>query len=305
MEPRDPALEALAARLEASGDYRVLRRLRRAPRIDPAALPPGAREALALDLETTGLDPDVDLPIEIGLVRFAYDADGRVLGVTGELGAFEDPGRPLSDEVVRITGISDADVAGQRFPDDEVLRLLDGVGLVIAHNAGFDRPFAERRFPAFERFAWGCSLRDVDWREADGYGGASLGALLAAHGQFFGAHRAVEDGYAVVELLRQTLPASGELAFNLLRASARAATVRLWAVGSPFEAKDALKARGYRWTAECRAWRTDVPEESVVDELAWLRSEAYGGRRMPADLPRFRIDARSRWSRRVPESPPA
>jgi DNA polymerase III subunit epsilon len=300
----DPDLEALVERLEASGDYRVLRRLRHAPRVDPAGLPAGAREALALDLETTGLDPDVDAPIEIGLVRFAYDDAGRILGVTGELGAFEDPGRPLTAEVTRLTGIRDEDVAGQRFPAAEVQALLDGVGLVVAHNAGFDRPFAERRFPAFERLAWGCSLRDIDWRGADGYEGASLGALLAAHGRFFGAHRAVEDGYAVIELLRQTLPASGELAFNLLRATARLATVRLWAVGSPFEAKDALKARGYRWTAECRAWRNDLAESDVDDEIAWLRSEAYGGRRMPADLPRFRIDARSRWSRRVPESPP-
>jgi DNA polymerase III subunit epsilon len=301
----DPELEALVERLEASGDYRVLRRLRHAPRVDPAGLPAGAREALALDLETTGLDPDVDVPIEIGLVRFAYDEAGRILGVTGELGALEDPGRPLSPEVTRLTGIRDEDVAGRRFPEADVQRLLDGVAIVVAHNAGFDRPFAERRFPALERFAWGCSLRDVDWREADGYGGGSLGALLAAHGLFFGAHRAVEDGYAVIELLRQTLPTSGELAFNRLRASARQATVRLWAVGSPFEAKDALKARGYRWTAECRAWRADVPEEGLEDELAWLRTGAYGGRRMPADLPRFRIDARTRWSRRVPESPPA
>jgi DNA polymerase III subunit epsilon len=300
----DVELESLAARLEASGDYRVLRRLRHAPRIEPLDLPAGAREALALDLETTGLDHDADVPIEVGLVRFAYDADGRILGVTGELGAFEDPGRPLPEEVVRITGIRDADVAGQRFPDEEVSRLLDGVGLVVAHNAGFDRPFAERRWPAFADKHWACSLRDVDWRGVDGYGGATLGALLAAHGQFFGAHRAVEDGYAVIELLRQTLPASGELAFNVLRASARASTVRLWAVGSPFESKDALKARGYRWTAECRAWRTDVPEEGVQDELAWLRSAAYGARRMPAELPLFRIDARSRWSRRVPEAPP-
>jgi DNA polymerase III subunit epsilon len=305
MVHRDDDLEALAARLEASGAYRVLRRLRRAPRIDPASLPAGAREGLALDLETTGLEPDVDVPIEIGLVRFAYDEAGRILGVTGELGAFEDPGRPLPPEVTRLTGIRDEDVVGQRFPEAEVQGLLDGVALVVAHNAGFDRPFAERRFPAFERFAWGCSLRDIDWREADGYGGSRLAALLAAHGQFFDGHRAVEDGYAVIELLRQALPPSGELAFNRLRASARAATVRLWAVGSPFEAKDALKARGYRWTAECRAWRSDVAESAVDDELAWLRAAAYAGRRMPADLPRFRIDARSRWSRRVPESPPA
>ncbi|MBW6456962.1 MAG: hypothetical protein K0A98_13860 [Trueperaceae bacterium] len=303
MSHRDPQLEALAAQLEATGDYRVLRRLRRAPRVDRAGLPAGALEALALDLETTGLDHGVDVPIEVGLVRFAYDPDGRILGVTDELEALEDPGRPLSPEVVRITGITDADLAGQRFPDDAVARLLDGVGLVIAHNAGFDRPFAERRWPAFQDKAWGCSLREIDWRDADGYEGGGLGSLLAAHGLFFGAHRAVEDGYALVELLGRTLPTSGETALNLLRASARRATVRLWAVGSPFESKDLLKARGYRWNGEARSWWTDVAEEAVEDELAWLRAEAYRGKRM-GELPRVRLDAWVRWSQRAPEAPP-
>ena len=304
MHARDPELETLAARLEATGEYRVLRRLRRAARIDRATLPAGAREALALDLETTGLDHAVDVPIEVGLVRFAYDADGRILGVTDDLSALEDPGRPLTDEVVRITGITDADLAGQRFPDAAVARLLDGVGLVIAHNAGFDRPFAERRWPAFADKHWGCSLREIDWRAVDGYEGGGLGALLTAHGQFFGAHRAVEDGYALVELLGHALPAHKTTAFNALRLSARQVTVRVWAVGSPFDAKDRLKARGYRWNPDGKAWWTDVAEEALDEECAWLRSEAYPRGRMP-DLPTVRIDARVRWSTRLPEAPPA
>lgn len=302
MNERDPDLEALAARLEASGDYRVLRRLRRMPPIDRAALPAGAREALALDLETTGLDPALEVPIEVGLVRFAYDAEGRILGVTDELEGLEDPGRPLSSEVVRITGITDADLAGQRFPDADVARLLDGVGLVIAHNAAFDRPFAERRWPAFAERAWACSLREVDWRDAEGYEGGSLGSLLAAHGLFFGAHRAVEDGYALVELLGRSLPSSGKTVFHLLRASALRATVRLWAVGSPFDAKDRLKARGYRWNPDAKAWWTEVAEEALDDERAWLRAEVYPRGRMP-DLPSVRVDARLRYSPRLPDAP--
>ena len=113
-----------------------------------AALPDGAREAVVLDLETTGLEPNDDVPIEVGLVRFAYDPSGAILGVTDELSALEDPGRPLSPEVARLTGISDTDLAGQRFPDERVAELLDGAVLVIAHNAAFDRPFAEAVFDA-------------------------------------------------------------------------------------------------------------------------------------------------------------
>ncbi len=303
MNGLDPELESLAVRLEASGDYRVLRRLRRAARIDRRGLPAGAREAVVIDLETTGLDAGLDLPIEVGLVRFAYDGGGRILGVTDELGAFEDPGRPLSDDIVRLTGLTDADLAGERFPDDRVAEILDGAVLVIAHNAGFDRPFAERRWPALEAFPWACSFRDIAWRDVEGFEGASLSALLAAQGVFFDGHRAVEDGYAVVDLLGRPLRSDGELAFNRLRASARAATVRLWAVRSPFETKDLLKARGYRWSAQGKCWWCDVVEASLEAELDWLASAVYP-RGVPA-LPRLRIDPTVRYSWRVSEVPPA
>jgi DNA polymerase III subunit epsilon len=303
MNGLDPELESLAARLEASGEYKVLRRLRRAPRIARSDLPEGAREAVALDLETTGLDATVERPIEVGLVRFAYDASGRILGVTDELGAFEDPGRPLSEDIARLTGLCDADLAGQRFPDDRVHELLDGAVLVIAHNAGFDRPFAERRWPVFEAFPWACSLRDIAWRDAEGFDGASLSALLAAQGVFFEGHRAVEDGYAVIDLLGRPLRSDGELAFNRLRATARAATVRLWAVRSPFETKDLLKARGYRWSAQGKCWWCDVVEASLEAELDWLGTAVYP-RGVPA-LPRLRIDPTVRYSWRVSEAPPA
>lgn len=295
-------LEALAARLEASGDYRVLRRLRRAPRVARADLPEGAREAVVLDLETTGLDPVADVPIEVGLVRFAYDAQGRILGVTDELSALEDPGRPLPPEVVRLTGITDADVAGQRFPDARVAEVLDGAGLVIAHNAAFDRPFAERRWPALAAFPWACSLRDVPWRDGEGFESGGLGLLLLAHGVFFDGHRAVEDGYAVVDLLGRALPSDGELALNRLRRSAGATTVRLWAVNSPFDAKDLLKARGYRWNGAARTWWTDVAEEALEAERAFLAAQVYA-KGLPK-LPTARIDARSRYSARVPDAPP-
>jgi DNA polymerase-3 subunit epsilon len=57
----DPAnLELLAARLEQSGDYRVLRRVPVVTRYaddDPATV---KRIGLIVDIETTGLDPATD-----------------------------------------------------------------------------------------------------------------------------------------------------------------------------------------------------------------------------------------------------
>jgi DNA polymerase-3 subunit epsilon len=51
------------------------------------------------------------------------------------------------------------------------------------------------------------------------------------------------------------------------------------AFGSPFETKDKLKARGYRWDAEARVWSTAVKSAEALDaESAWLKAQVYGGR---------------------------
>ncbi|HSP29222.1 MAG TPA: hypothetical protein VLN74_11785, partial [Ilumatobacteraceae bacterium] len=63
-------------------------------------------------------------------------------------------------------------------------------------------------------------------------------------------------------------------------------------------------ASGYRWIGGGHGWWCDVLEKTVDEEFAWLCSEAYLGKATPSDLPRFRIDAWSRWSRRVPEARP-
>jgi len=292
-------LEALAARLEASPDYRVLRAVTPPPTL--AAAPAGARIGVYLDLETTGLDPSRDRVIELGLVRFAYDLEsGAVLGVLDDYAALEDPGVPIPPEITRLTGIDDAAVAGQRIDEARVAGLLEGAGLVIAHNARFDRPFAEARLDAFSELAWACSLRDVAWRE-EGFEGSGLQALVMASGGFFAGHRAVEDCYAGLFLLARRLPRSGRPTLDELRQRALQREVRLWAERSPFDTKDLLKGRNYRWNADAKVWWSDVSEADLDDELAWLSEHVYGGR--TPKLPTHVIDAFSRYSRRIPEAP--
>lgn len=295
--PDERALEAMAEQLEASGAYRVLRAVPRAPRLRD--VPDGARVGVYLDLETTGLDPAVDAIIEIGLVRFAYD-DGGVLGSLDDLAAFEDPGRPIPSEITTLTGIDDAMVAGRAIADERVHELVDGAHLVMAHNAGFDRPFAERRFPVLTGFPWACSLRDVAWREMGSYEGAGLSSLLMVHGYFFEGHRAVEDCYAGVHLLAQPLDGGGTVVTRMLRGARRTET-RIWAVRSPFETKDRLRARGYRWNATAKVWWCDVPTAELDGERAWLDAEVYAGR--SPMLPTRALDARTRYSARLSDAP--
>lgn len=292
-------LEDLARQLEESGDYRVLRRLvppRRYAESD--SLP--HRTAIALDVETTGLDPRTDAIIQLSVVAFEYSAEtGRIFEVSEPLTSFEDPGRPIPADVVKMTLITDADVAGKRIDDQAVEAVVRRSNLVLAHNAAFDRPFLERRLPVFKDVAWGCSLADVPWRSL-GYASSSQECLLMEHcGAFYYAHRADTDALAMVHLLATPLE-TGDLPLKLLLQSARKKTVRIWAVGAPFDAKDALKGRRYRWNSgddkRPKAWYRDVREDEQAAEQKWLSDVVYGGAsgKWKLDV----LDARTRYSDR-------
>jgi hypothetical protein len=71
----------------------------------------------------------------------------------------------------------------------------------------------------------------------------------------------------------------GAPALALLLETARKATVRVWAEQSPFELKDSLKRRGYRWSdgsdGRSKSWYVDVCETVLQDEIAFLRTEIY------------------------------
>ncbi|MDO8878983.1 MAG: 3'-5' exonuclease [Pseudolabrys sp.] len=269
--------ESLARHLEATGNYKVLRRLvPRTPTPAPDAY--AGMTGIILDFETTGLDPAKDEIIEVACVKFRYSATDEISGVSDIFQSYNEPSVPIPALVTELTGITNDMVAGQRIDIAALEAFVGDANIIIAHNAGFDRKFAERLSSTFEHKHWACTQTEIDWRK-HGFGGAKLGYLLADIGMFHNAHRAIDDCHALVEILAHPLSAAARSAFAELIDCARRTTVRVWAQSSPFELKDALKARGYRWNdgtdGRPKSWFIDVGEEKRDTELSYLKEEIY------------------------------
>lgn len=299
----EPSPEQMAQRLSQHPDYRVLRRL--VPVLDhgpaPADAGAGVQRVLILDTETTGLSHATDRIIELAMLLVSVDtATGRPFGQVETFEGFEDPGMPIPEVAKQVTGITDEMVRGQRLDEVRVQALLDRADLVIAHNAGFDRPFVEARFPGFAHKPWACSFADIDWK-ALGAESAKLSALAQDQGWFYDAHRALVDCQALLQVLGHRVGDDGSNGqvngLQRLMAAAARPSFKLRATGSPFDSKDKLKARGYRWDGDAKVWFCSLGSEAALEaELAWLQAEVYGGRRAQVEVEA--LDALTRYALR-------
>jgi DNA polymerase III epsilon subunit family exonuclease len=155
-----------------------------------------------VDLETTGGSPGSSKITEIGAVR----VEG--LRITDRFATLVDPGRPIPETITRLTGISDAMVAGQpeigAALDDFVAFARDDV--LVAHNAPFDLRFLtyERRRTAGRYFTqpWLDTLTLARRLLAGTVPRHDLGTLAEwADTQVRPEHRALPDAEATAELL--------------------------------------------------------------------------------------------------------
>jgi predicted DnaQ family exonuclease/DinG family helicase len=96
-------------------------------------------EYVALDLETTGLDPSRDRVIEIGAVAFTQDQ------VTSTIEQLVDPGRAVPDTVLRLTGIKQEELRGAASPEVALGRLSEFLRgrQPVGHGARLDVEFLE------------------------------------------------------------------------------------------------------------------------------------------------------------------
>lgn len=153
---------------------------------------------VALDLETTGLDPERDTIIEIGAVKF------NTKRIEGEHSTLINPGRPIPKFIENLTGISEAMVAKAPLLREALPKLVEfvGDGVIVGHSIKFDLGFLRKH----KIFKDNDSLDTYDLAAVlmPAAGRYSLGALAQATGIILPAtHRALDDARVSQALYRK------------------------------------------------------------------------------------------------------
>lgn len=261
----------LASQIDGLADPTDFRLLRRLPRVDEIETQAEACRPVRLgiiDTETTGLDTHASEVVELASTIMTINVDGRLHRIEEPVCWLEQPSFPLEPRIIQVTGLTDEDLADQGFDDHEIAGALYRCDVLVSHNARFDRAFLAKRFDGLVDKPWGCTASDIDWL-THGLGGRSLGHLLYEAGYYYEAHRAGPDSWALACLLMGVASDGRTYAAHLIDA-VRSVTQRIHARRAPYEVKDRLKARGYRWNASERCWWIDIPSAAADVEEEWL-----------------------------------
>lgn len=170
-------------------------------------------DVVVLDTETTGLSVRDNKLIEISAARL------RGREVVERFQTFVHPGMPIPDEITKLTGITNADVADAPAAEEAVAALEGFVqgAPVIAHNAVFDRSF-------IESVKGGVRVSDI-WIDSLALSRIALPRLashkLSTMAELFGcaavSHRASDDVDALCGVWHILLCALSDLPGGLMR----------------------------------------------------------------------------------------
>jgi len=250
-----------------------------------------------IDTETTGLEKDAQI-FEIGITLFLYDKDQNVTFVN-TLEMFEEPTVPIPQDVTTITGRTLEDVRGKAFPEEVIQNIFTKPGIVIAHNASFDRPKLEKRFPIFQKCAWACTQRDLQWLQKYKQVDTKLRLLVEdVVGKYFHGHHATDDTLATFEVLLQNSPFE-KTYFQELMLAAKVPTLRVYAVDTPYAKKEIVKSLGYRWNDQHKMYSKDIEHDAYDAEKKDIEDAVYKYTLSPNEFPCTKVTAANRYSERI------
>jgi ATP-dependent DNA helicase DinG len=191
---------------------------------------------VALDIETTGLDPEKDAIIEIGLVRFTERR------IEAEWNTLIHPGRRIPPFITQLTGITDqmvlqAPAIQAVLPE---LKTFIGNSPVLGHNVRFDLSFL-RRFGILGINDW-IDTYDLAAILLPNAGRYNLSALAQALNVLLPAtHRALDDAHATRGVFMRLVEEAYNLPISLLAEIVRLGEDVDW--GGYWPLRQVLRAR--------------------------------------------------------------
>ena len=243
-----------------------------------------------LDVETTGLSFESDRVIQLCVRPVLVNRDTFEVSALAKSKVYHnDPGAPLSEEIIELTGIEDTDISGQEIDWKWVYSTLKKADFVICHNAGFDRGMVENELKRAgletTDSIWACSMSQVSWRSFCRPSKA-LEVLCAWTGFFYDSHQAANDVDAMIHVLRKNNK------MKELLENASVSDYRVFAMSSPREKNGQLKSRRYRWDPNVSSWHKSFNNVDDANlEIAWLKS--FDSK---VDPQMFEIDPKYRFS---------
>jgi DNA polymerase III epsilon subunit-like protein len=172
---------------------------------------------IVFDTETTGLENNTAISQEKQsriIELFALKVNDQTLEIEDELELLIDPGEKLTDEIVKITGITDDMVRGQgsfgkHFKD--IQRFWLGETYAVGHNLSFDVDMLWveiGRLGRLNAFPW-CPVQICTVEASEHIHGRRL-KLIDLHTELFGegfeaAHRARNDVMATYRCAKELI----------------------------------------------------------------------------------------------------
>lgn len=154
---------------------------------------------VALDLETTGLQPKTDRILEIGALKVINDE------IVDTYRTFVNPRMKIPDSITELTGITQEMVEGHPYQEEAVFGILDFCGdlPLLGHNILFDYSFLKHQAAnlrrGFEKQA--CDTLHIARKAFPGLPSRSLAAMCSYYAiDRTRAHRAYDDAWASMKL---------------------------------------------------------------------------------------------------------
>ncbi len=236
-----------------------------------------------LDFETSTASLERGHPIEVGVLTCRVDPETGFLH--GPSDCWEEraaPPHPLAPKIVKMTGLSREMLKGKSINGARLAETLEASEWTVAHQAWFDRWFAEA--VAGEKACcattWLCTLKDAEWPQGPN---TTLEEIARLCGYYFRPHRALSDATVTAAVTQAPLVVDSRETVQLkwmIENGNRDSFLAVVHVNSPGkEITVALESERMEQDENISTW-------SNIRQERWMRIviEREEGRRLLADL---------------------